>query len=144
MKTHTLADSIAGALVAGPHQDAAGVRAAEFRFPGTDPIFAGHFPGRPLLPGVVQIEMARLLLERGLGCACGIRQIEKARFLRPILPGELIRVEVKASRPDATTAAMPALVDQSAGGPVTVVVRVSVQGQPAGELLLRLAQNISS
>src|SRR5437870_9940516 len=93
----TLRESIAGARLRGPEPVAGGAAAWEFCFRADDPTFAGHFPGRPLLPGVFQIEMAHLAVEQVLGCALAVREIEKAKFLRPILPGDTVRLELKWS-----------------------------------------------
>ena len=54
----------------------------------TIPTFAGIFPVAPLLPGVFQLEMARVAAESVLNCPLAVREIRKAKFRRPILPAE--------------------------------------------------------
>ena len=55
----------------------------------------GHFPGNPILPGVLLLEaMAQtsgLLLPEGSSAV--LAQIKDARFRRPVLPGDQVRIE---------------------------------------------------
>lgn len=64
------------------------------RFDANHPSFAGHFPGRPIVAGVLMLEQAAEALRtwRGLG----VRQVVDAKFLAPLLPDEDARVELEA------------------------------------------------
>lgn len=57
------------------------------------PAYAGHFPGHPILPGVVLLDAAlyALAARQGLGAAGG--QIKSAKFLSPVSPGEALRLD---------------------------------------------------
>jgi 3-hydroxyacyl-[acyl-carrier-protein] dehydratase len=119
----TLRDSIAAARLTGPSPLEDGAAAFEFRFGADDPVFAGHFPGHPLLPGVFQLEMARAAAEWSLQCALGIGEVIKAKFQRPIFPAEIVRLELKL---------VPA------GGAIRARAAFSVAGQRAGETTMLL------
>jgi len=62
------------------------------------PAFAGHFPGRPILPGVVLLGWAARALSEFLGCAVPPCDIASAKFLRPVAPSTslLIRLAQQA------------------------------------------------
>src|SRR5437868_11806839 len=118
---------ISAAYLSGPSSSPDGAALFEFRFPADDPLFAGHFPGHPLLPGIFQIELARFAGERLLGCRLEIREIPKAKFLRPILPEEIIRLSLKFTEQGNIIDTRTALV---------------VGGQAAGEAALKLCRKV--
>ena len=50
--------------------------------------FAGHFPGRPVLPGVVQIAWGVHYSRIYFGYGPELRAMEQIKFKKPILPGQ--------------------------------------------------------
>jgi 3-hydroxyacyl-[acyl-carrier-protein] dehydratase len=64
--------------------------------------FTGHFPGNPIMPGVLIIEAmaqvaAILAFKSGLpGTAVYFMSIDKVKFRKPVVPGDQLRFEVKA------------------------------------------------
>jgi 3-hydroxyacyl-[acyl-carrier-protein] dehydratase len=51
------------------------------------PALAGHFPGLPVVPGVVLLERAAAAIEHRLGCRLTPGQLTQAKFLSPVAPG---------------------------------------------------------
>lgn len=71
-----------------------------------DPIFEGHFPGNPIFPGVLLIEslgqLGALLFSEPVALGESpsssgkvLARVDRARFMRPIKPGEVVELEVK-------------------------------------------------
>jgi len=72
----------------------------DWRVPEDHPAFAGHFPGRPIVPGVVLLDRAIIFADRLLGNdPPAAWQIGNAKFFSPVGPGETLtyRLEIKAS-----------------------------------------------
>ena len=57
--------------------------------------FDGHFPGIPILPGVIVLSAARLMAEEVCKAPLFLKGIENAKFMIPVFPGDRIRVEVR-------------------------------------------------
>jgi 3-hydroxyacyl-[acyl-carrier-protein] dehydratase len=89
-----LTDLVPGSSVAGV-----------WRLTGEEPFFAGHFPGRPTLPGVLMLEALAqvgacglLSEERFAGKLPLFGGAEKVRFRRQVVPGESLDLEVEILR----------------------------------------------
>jgi len=100
----------------------------------TEPFFQGHFPDKPIMPGVLIVEAIAqagglLLLtevpnrDQMLMVFTGI---EKARFRRPVVPGDQLRIEVtvKAWRITAARLEGKAYVDGKVAAEATVTCRL--------------------
>ena len=68
---------------------------ARFRFAiaHDHPALAGHFPGAPIVPGVVLLERVLEAIAASHGIAGPLR-LPQVKFLRPLLPGENADVEI--------------------------------------------------
>ncbi len=65
-----------------------------------EPFFVGHFPGNPIMPGVLIVEamaqVAGIMAFRSgvLGDTVYFMSIEKAKFRKPVVPGDQLRLEI--------------------------------------------------
>ena len=59
--------------------------------PPDHPAFAGHFPGQPIVPGVVLLDHAVALAGQWLQRAPGGWRVDNAKFLQPVGPGAELR-----------------------------------------------------
>ena len=85
-----------------------------------EPFFQGHFPGIPVMPGVLQIEamaqVSSILLLRNTENAGKLgyfMSVDKAKFRKPVVPGDtlMIQVELTKSRGKIGKAAGQCLVN---------------------------------
>jgi beta-hydroxyacyl-ACP dehydratase FabZ len=82
-----------------------------------EPHFTGHFPGYPVMPGVLIIEamaqaagvLVAKLAPHTRGRLMFLASVEDAKFRRPVVPGDQLRLEMKMVRLKATIAKMQGL-----------------------------------
>jgi 3-hydroxyacyl-[acyl-carrier-protein] dehydratase len=86
-----------------PNASAVGIKNVSIN----EPYFAGHFPQRPVMPGVLIIEAmaqtAAVLVVQTLGRAAEgklvyFMSVDNARFRRPVMPGDTLHVRVSKQR----------------------------------------------
>lgn len=70
-----------------------------------EPFFPGHFPGRPIMPGVLVVEAlaqvgAVVVLSRpeNQGKLALFAGLDRVRFKRPVHPGDVLRLEMTLER----------------------------------------------
>ena len=91
-----------------------------------EPFFTGHFPGKPIMPGVLIVEAlaqvsgilatrSRNLLVEEHGGIFLLAGMDKARFKRPVVPGDRLILDAKvlSERRDIMKFGCEALVDES-------------------------------
>lgn len=70
----------------------------DFVIPHDHPSLPGHFPGRPLVPGVVLLDRVVAAIEAAYGPLGPVR-LPQVKFMQPLLPGETARVELEGEAP---------------------------------------------
>jgi 3-hydroxyacyl-[acyl-carrier-protein] dehydratase len=72
-----------------------------------EPFFPGHFPARPILPGVLIVEamaqtagvlVFKSLPEEERGKSVYFLGIDNARFRKPVVPGDQLRLELEITK----------------------------------------------
>lgn len=80
-------------------ESAVGVKAVTV----AEPHFQGHFPGRPIMPGVLIVEAMAQTAAVLVACTIGadardklvyFMTIDNARFRKPVVPGDMLRIHV--------------------------------------------------
>lgn len=62
---------------------------SRFSIPGDHPSLPGHFPGRPIVPGVLLLDE---VLSRFSGAVSAALRLEAAKFTAPVLPDQEVAV----------------------------------------------------
>ena len=83
-----------------PHESAVGWKAVSVN----EPFFQGHFPDYPVMPGVLIVEALAQTAGAAVSYTLGVKDnrivyfmtIEKARFRKPVRPGDMLRMPVRA------------------------------------------------
>jgi 3-hydroxyacyl-[acyl-carrier-protein] dehydratase len=83
-----------------PHESIVGIKCVTFN----EPFFQGHFPGNPVMPGVLIIEAlaqtGAVLMSKSLdvdveGKTIMFMSVDEARFRQPVRPGDVLRMNVE-------------------------------------------------
>lgn len=71
----------------------------QFTVPADHPCLPGHFPGRPLVPGVVVLEQVLRAAEALAGVPFAALRLPQVKFMAPLLPGQAARIELDGLAP---------------------------------------------
>lgn len=64
-----------------------------FHIAASHPALPGHFPGDPIVPGVVLLERVVACARRAFGA--GVAGLPQVKFLRPLRPGEVAELRIE-------------------------------------------------
>jgi 3-hydroxyacyl-[acyl-carrier-protein] dehydratase len=87
-----------------------------------DPVFAGHYPGFPVLPGMYLVEYVHEAVSAACASRTTLLAMDRARFLKPVRPGDELRIEAALT------------LD---GTQLRCVATVFVRSEPVAEIRLR-------
>ena len=70
----------------------------QFIIPADHPSLAGHFPERPIVPGVVLLDRVIDAIEAVHGALPPLR-LPQVKFLKPLLPGQAASIQLQGQAP---------------------------------------------
>lgn len=61
----------------------------------THSIMKAHFPGKPIVPGVMLLEFVNIMVSKAIGKELKLLKIENVKFVRPVIPkvNELMKID---------------------------------------------------
>jgi len=100
--------------------------------PVDHPAFAGHFPGTPIVPGVLLLDRAVQVITEATGQAPDALTIRSVKFLSPVGPGETVVIEHRVAANG--TVHFEICAETSAGPRAVASGSISPGGSHAGEV----------
>lgn len=87
-----------------PNESAVGIKCVSVN----EPHFMGHFPGTPIMPGVLIIEACAQLCSLVIECdktddkLYVLLKVDGFKFVKPVIPGDVLTISVKKTRAGGT------------------------------------------
>ena len=98
--------------------------ATHWTVPLDHPAFAGHFPGTPILPGVVLLDLALQIIADNSGVALERCEISSVKFLSPARPGDELLIQHSVSASGTVNFDIVAGIRKIASGSIVPVLPV--------------------
>jgi 3-hydroxyacyl-[acyl-carrier-protein] dehydratase len=107
-----------------------------------EPFFMGHFPDFPVMPGVLVVEamaqVAGVLVLKSIPDRHQrlvlLASVEEAKFRKPVVPGDQLRIEMIVTRRKATVAKMRGVATVEGTVVAEAVVMCKLADRPAGRV----------
>lgn len=71
----------------------------QFRVPADHPCLPGHFPGNPVVPGVVILDEVVAAIAGRLGAVPAQLRLAQVKFVQPLLPEQPATIELQGAAP---------------------------------------------
>lgn len=84
------------------------------RFNASHPIFGGHFPGHPIVPGACLIQIAEELLTEQTGRSTRFTAIRNLKFRQPVTPDMQVVVTIHDGKIEVTDPSLTEIYAQFA------------------------------
>jgi 3-hydroxyacyl-[acyl-carrier-protein] dehydratase len=100
---------------------------AKVRFPRDFLALRGHFPGHPVVPGVMLFSLAVLLAEKARACPVILTEVTWAKFSRQVVPGDALAADLSVLGNDDR---------------FTIKAALTIEGKPAASFLLKARKDL--
>ncbi|HEX6339698.1 hypothetical protein [Umezawaea sp.] len=88
-----------------------------------DPVFAGHYPGFPILPGLFVVEHVHAAVRDRLP-GKRVSAVQRAKFIRPVFPGDTLSITTEFTE-DGDGVRVSAVVSKDDGPVAEIKLRYS-------------------
>jgi len=78
-----------------PDSDAPAMARFPLLIPASHPALPGHFPGHPLVPGVLLLDAVIEAAQHWLRTPIQLRTLTQAKFIAPLLPDQAAQIELR-------------------------------------------------
>lgn len=105
---------------------------AQVKISSEEPVFAGHYPGFPLFPGVCLVECIHRAAGMTVpdGSALSLAVMDSVRLLGPVVPGDTVKISLTWRRGEGSRWACAADAETERGRAASVKLQYETGGAP--------------